>query len=372
MSTQFSVPQAPVLQTPVLTVYLPTANSTEDDRIAIAAAYVSSFKTRCLTANIAVSKMLTLVCVCIPEMTKYLLDAKAPMHVKRIESAKMIELLSEGHHPNGQDDSEWAFDQVDLECMAVSNPQALYSAAAVAFMTYAKPAGEGTQNAYEVARPNSLIGKYKLDDTEISLFPGGTHGPDLEALDQVNAGFGLYPQFRYYLTCFFISLDRSGMFSPPNVDPFRVMFALLKNVGMTHLGAITSLLKSRPWTAKLPWLIPYYQVFARDLTSFQTVPRDLRPYHRLLVDQSQFLFLTSELRPLVAVAGHYYEEVEKTFKDYVYNKQRYEDLIKKVVARDPEVPINTGMADLVALLGIQDVDPKPVSPITPPEIENIL
>jgi hypothetical protein len=362
----FTIPQVPVLATPILTVYLPLIQSSEDDRVVVAAALISSFQRRSLTANIAVSKMMSIILTCIPELTKYLIDAKAPVHVKRLDTGKMIESLTEGHHPNGQDDDEWAFTGLVPESMAVSNPQALYAAAAVAFMTYAKPAGEGAQNAYEVARPNSLIGKYKLDDSEIFLFPGGTHGPDLEALDQVNAGFGLFPQLRYLLTCFFIGLDRSRMFSPPNVDPFRVMFALLKNVGMTHLGAVTNLLRSRPWTAKLPELIPYYQIFARDLAKFQEVPVDLRPYHRLLVDQSQYLFLTSEIRPLIAVAGYYYEEVEKTFRDYVYNKDRYEDLIRRVASRDPDVPINTGMADLVALLGIQDVDPRPIPLETPP------
>jgi len=365
----FTIPQAPVLTTPVLTVYVPLPGSSEDDRVVVAAAFISSFQRRSLTAHIAVSKMMTIILTCIPELAKYLVDAKAPIHVTRVDTARMVESLTDGHHPNGQDDDEWAMSGLVPESMAVSNPQSLYAAAAVAFMTYAKPAGEGAQNAYEVARPNSLIGKYKLDDSEISLFPGGTYGPDLEALDQVNAGFGLFPQLRYLITCFFISLDRSRMFSPPNVDPFRVMFALLKNVGMTHLGAVTNLLRSRPWTAKLPELIPYYQVFAADLAKFQAVPADLRPYHRLLVDQSQYLFVTSEIRPLIAVAGHYYEEVEKTFRDYVYNKERYEDLIRRVVARDPDVPINTGMADLVALLGIQDVDPRPAPEVTPPSTQ---
>jgi len=359
MTSSFSIPQAPALSTPLLVVYLPAPSASEDDRVAISAGIISSFRARCLTPQIATSKMLSLICSCIPEMAKYLSDGKAPLHVKRIDPVKYIESLSDRKHPNGQDDQEWAYSSIVPESMAVSNPLSLYAAAAVAFMTYAKPAGEGSQNALEVARPNSLIGRYKLDDSEIALFPGGDHGPDLEALDQVNAGFGLYPQFRYLLTSFFISLDRGRMFAPPHVDPFRVMFSMLKNVGMTHLGAITSLVSARPWTAKVPELIPYYQVFARDLLAFNGVPKDLRPYHRLLVDQSQFLFLTSELRPLIAVAGHYYEEVEKTFKDYVYNKQRYEDLIAKVIARDPDVPINTGVADLVTLLGIQDVDPKP-------------
>jgi len=372
MTSSFSIPTAPVLSSPVLTVYLAAPSSTEDDRIAIAAGLIASFGKRCLTPHIAVSKMLSIIFTCIPEMAKYFSDSKAPMHVKRIDPTKFIELISEGHHPNGQDDEEWAFTGVTVESMSVPNPQSLYAAAAVAFMTYAKPAGEGAQNAYEVARPNSLIGKYKLSETEIAHFPGGEYGPDLEALDQANAGFGLFPQFRYLITTFFISLDRSKMFAPPNVDPFRTMFALLKNVGMTHLGAITALVSSRPWTAKVPELIPYYQVFVRDLTLFRVVPGDLRPYHRLLVDQSQFLFLTSELRPLVAVAGHYYEEVERTFKDYVYNKQRYEDLIKRVVARDPDVPVNTGVADLINLLGIQDMDPKPLEAPTPESSQNIL
>jgi len=366
MSTSINIPTAPTLVIPQLPVYIPDAGLSRDETKLVLSLWLSSFRGPCKDIDTATSKLLTLTSIAVPEILTYLVDNRGPVRVERFRAAGYLDDLLHHRHPAGLVPDDWALDKIEDDCITVTDDRAVYSAAAVAFMTYAKQAGEGARNALESARPGALVGKYSLKDDQLGLFPGSDYGPDIEALDQANAGFSLHSTLRYLVTAFFLSLKRQHNQVPPNMDPFLVMFDLLRMTGMTHVGAITMLVEMHPWTIKVPELVPYFKRFARDLRKLNSIPEDLRAYHRLLVPQSDFLFLTSELRPLIAVAGDYVKEVEAFFSGYVYNASKYSALIKHVRALDPKVTGNPDITELARLFGIPDVNPKAPDTITPP------
>jgi hypothetical protein len=132
-------------------------------------------------------------------------------------------------------------------------------------------------------------------------------------------------------------------------------FRLMRGAGMTHVNAIIKFMNMHPWAVRVPELRPYFEQFAREYETFTQIPEDIRSYHRLLVPQSDFMFLTSEYRPLVAVAGAYIEEVERTFAGYIYGKGDYSVLIQKVQAYQPGTSTYVGIGTLASKLGIQDM-----------------
>ncbi len=117
---------------------------------------------------------------------------------------------------------------------------------------------------------------------------------------------------------------------------------------------------------RVPELRPYYKKFAEDLDAFKKFEKEVREYHRLLVPPSQYLFLSSELRPLIAVASDLIAEGEPTFGEYVRNKSNYANLISKVRARAPAYQSTAGASNLAALLGVKEEPlPAPFSKKTP-------
>jgi hypothetical protein len=109
-----------------------------------------------------------------------------------------------------------------------------------------------------------------------------------------------------------------------------------------------------PWTLGVPELQPYSRKFAQDLTAFKKLDEEVRDYHRLLVPPSQYLFLFSELLPLIAVAADLIPEVETTFGFYVHKKSNYANLISKVRARVPADQSTAGVSKLSALPGVKE------------------
>jgi len=363
-SNKISIPAAPVFKISDVIVYLPLLTATETERLTIITYWLSSFRKPCISSEIALSKLMSILLLSIPELTDYLVTNRAGVAVQRIDTNNMISSLSRKEHPAGLDADDWAITSIEDDCVLVQDKMAIYSAAAVAFMTYAKQAGEGARRAYESGRPGSLIGKYKISDDDLGLFPGGDYGPDVEVLDQINSGFSIRPFTRYMVTAFFISIKRARGQTPVNLDPFKVIFDLLRYVGLTHVGAIAMLVDMHPWTLKVPELVPFFKRYARDLRKLHQIDEDLRPYHRVLVDQSDFLCITSEIRPLIAVAGSFVEEIESTFSGYVYSKDKYSGLIAKVRSMDPKATGNPDMSRLAELFQAPDMDPKPLPDIT--------
>jgi len=340
------IPKAPTLKSPSVSFYT-LSNSTEVERMELVALLLNSFQFQSLSPEIALSKMLSISSSCIPELEKYITsNSGGVITSKPISYGAFVERLAANLGPEGEDPDDWGFSSIDPGVLTITNKTAICASAAVAWMTYAKSAGESSRKALEEARPKMMKGKYKLLDEEVLLFPGETLGPGLEFLDQVNLGFGLYPVARHLSTAFFISLRSSSVYLPPHADPFMLVFDMLKNTGMTHVGAIVRFVEMHPWVLRVPELAADFTYFAGELSKSALIPADIRPYHRLLVPQTDYLFVTSNLRPLVAVAGDFIQEVDSSFKNYIYGATAYTDLVERVRAR---APISTVIPDVSSL-----------------------
>jgi hypothetical protein len=143
---------------------------------------------------------------------------------------------------------------------------------------------------------------------------------------------------------------------PRNIEILMTNFRLMRGAGMTHVGAILKLMNMHAWTVRVPELGPYYSKFATELGEFDKVPKAVREYHRLLVPQSDYKFLTVDYRPLVAVAGHYVKDVEKMFANYVYGANDFAALITKVQMYEPTRAKFVGVGLLAQRLGVQDME----------------
>jgi hypothetical protein len=353
-----TIPQAPPLKVNKIKVYSVECG-TQEERMANLCVLLSSFRGRSSSDEIAVSKMISILILSIPEMEKYLTNNSAPIDIEMVKSDQVLDLMIQGKGPAKEDPDDWASSSVDPECVLVTNQKAVYAAAAVAFMTYAKSAGESSRTALEAARPSAMSGKYGLTGDDTNLFPGSAWGPEIENLEQVNIGFTLYPRLRYLVTAFFISVQSARTFPPPNVDPFVLIFSMLKNVGLTHVGAIVKLIEMHPWVLQIPSLAPDLKFFADELKQSLAVQPNLRPYHRLLVPQAQFLFVSANMRPLIAVAGDFVKEVESTFGNYESGRNTYAKLIQQVRDRAPLSERVPDINNLARLFDVAEIEPGP-------------
>lgn len=358
-----SIPRAPVIKGPTLVVYVLEHPAKKEDaswmtnRMEYCTMILNSYKVESASYHIAASKMVSLLVSCIPEIEKYLDANTTSVTFKQLSYSALVQRIAEGKAPGDEDSDDWGYSTLDLSCLTITNPLAVCASAAVAWMAYAKAAGESSRRGLEQARPKAMIGKYKLKDTESLLFPGETLGPEIENLDQVNLGFSLYPDLRKMITAFFLSLKGNSIFVSPNLDPFMMLFDLMENIGMTHVGIITRGVEMEPWLLKVPELASDLSEFASELSKMAMVDPEIRPYHRLLVPQTDYIFVGSKFRALIAVCGSFVVEVDGSYTDYVYNHQSYTDLITKVKNRKPANAEIPDVAALEAMFGVVATKP---------------
>lgn len=261
---------------------------------------------------------------------------------------------------------------VPPEAMGVTSPMAIQIALASLLFGLGKQASESARAATMDKRPDALIRRFEVKEEDQLLLPGREVGPSRESLEMIYNAFSNITEVRAAVVKFFIGLKRQAQHLPLSLEVLMTNFQLMRGAGMTHVDAIIKLARMHPWTLRVPKLEPYYRKFTEDLTKFEQVPADVRPYHRLLVPQSDYLFISTELRPLIAVAGSFIEEVEKTFGGYVYNKSQYQDLIEDIKSRAPGYTPSTGMSRLAALLQVPD-EPLPPrqGPVRRPQEETV-
>lgn len=321
---------------------------------------ISSFHEETLDFSEALAKMLCLFELSAPGFLAYAEKNNAPIRVHDISYAQFNNMITSGQSPASEIDRDaWALDSIQPEALAVTRPMSVHAAAALVWMAYAKSAGDSSRRAYEVARPKAMIGRFQIPDTDADILPGGPYGPILSALDQINLGSTMYEQVRYLLTAYMISVTTQNMFVPYQLHAHTMMFQLLANTGMTHVGAIAKLVEMQPWVLGVPELAAEFQTFAGELDRMATFPSHIRPYHRLLYPQNQFLFLSSTLKPLIAVAGEFITEVESNFKNYVYDSDTYATLVSKVKARQPSGFHIADTRALAAKFGVTVMSPAP-------------
>lgn len=250
-----------------------------------------------------------------------------------------------------------------VEAFGVTDPRGYYLALSSLLFAIGRQASESAKASALDNRPGALIRRFALSDEQQSLLPGMPAGPTREVLEQVYNSFANYTEVRTTVIVPFLGWRRDGAHLPIHLEIMMTNFNLLRGAGMTHVEAVIKLVQMHPWVLRVPDLDPYFHKFLAELEVWTTIDEAVRPYHRLLVPQSEYMFISSEYRPLIAVAGSFIEEVEKTFAGYVYNKALYQELIDRVKSHAPSYTPSGQVSRLAALLGVKD---EPLPSVTVP------
>jgi len=240
------------------------------------------------------------------------------------------------------------------EAGAITHEGAVYIALSSLLFSIGKQATESAKSSVLDSRPDALIRRFNVREGDQILLPGRSAGPGRELMEQVYNSFANYTEIRFEIMRLFLGLKRGGHHLPIHLEIMMTNFNLMRGSGMTHVEAVIKLVRMHPWVLKVPDLEPYFHRFSDDLTKFEQIEEDIRPYHRLLVPQGEYLFLSSEIRPLIAVAGSFLEEVEKTFGGYVYNKATYQALVDRVHSYVPGYQPQKQFSVLAGLLGVKE------------------
>jgi hypothetical protein len=252
------------------------------------------------------------------------------------------------------------------ESALVVGTSAIMSAVALIIFAMGRQARESAPDAATIKRPDALVRKYSLTDQEQRILPGRDMGPSVVCLEKIFSAFGTYTELRAITTRLLLGYRKATVHYPPQLDPIMTQFKLMRWSGLTHVGAVVKLMQAHPWVARVPQLEPYFRYFAKELGKFNSIPAEVREYHRLLAPPDEFLFVSSDFKPLIAVAGSFVEEVEATFAGYVYNKDQYADLIEEVKSRRPGYNPVHALAALADDLGLSEIPPLPPRHSKPP------
>lgn len=247
-----------------------------------------------------------------------------------------------------------------------ATPTAAYSAVALLVFAIGRQARESAPTAAAIKRPAALISKFTIPESEQVVLPDREHGPSIKFLEHAFNSFAVYSGIRCQITLSLLGIEAASIHYPPHVDAMMVQFQLMRYAGLTHVGAIKKLVEAHPWTVRVPELEPYYKVYCRDLLVYSGLSSSEQKYHRLLSSQPDFLFLTSDLRPLIAVAGDYLKDVERDFSGYVYGAGAYQTLIDKVRSYQAGYKSTAKLANMAAILGLDDIPELP-EPATAPQ-----
>lgn len=245
------------------------------------------------------------------------------------------------------------------EARAVTATVPVYAAVASLLFAMGRQAAEKQSAAALDKRPDALIRRFTVSEEDRILLPGRAAGPSRASLEYLYNAFSVYTELRAEVVRFLIGVQRGSHHYPMSWEVVMTNFHLMRGSGMTHVDAILKLAQMHPWTLKVPQLEPYWDRFKDDLQAFREVDEDVRPYHRLLVPQTSFLFLSPPLAPLIAVAGHLIKEVEKTFANYVYRASDHAELLDLIDRYRPGYVPTHRTNTLAMLLGVAD-EPLPV------------
>lgn len=359
MSTsKILIPTVTTVPREQIKIIKPPRDLSHDERMVVIAAWISTLNEGYATHLNLVECVYNLLLLAVPEMagvtnsfSSLIYTTVAPTRGDLLSwiGAEPAELTEEGKK------LPVLFGQVKEPAYAVSTEAAIYIALSSILFCLGKQASESAKASVLDNRPDALLRRFKVQEADQVLLPGREAGPDRTVLEGVYNAFSNYTEVRGAITRFFIGLKREAEHLPLHLEILMNNFQLMRGAGMTHVDAVIRLIRSHPWTMRIPALQPAYHKFLADLEKYEKVEEDVRPYHRLLVPQSQFLFLSSELRPLIAVAGAFHEEVEKTFSGYVYNKANYQGLIDQVREYAPNYKPTSGLAKLASMLGVEEV-----------------
>jgi len=348
---------AVVLPTPDhLNLYVPGRDLSHPDRKSLCAFILSGLIDTTADSKDLLEVSLAAFLMVIPELAQHLAEMTVfTIDVVPVSTADVEAFVSGNVRQSGSLSNFPMMQGYNAEALSVDSDDGVYAAISCLLTAICKQGGTGPEAAAVKARPQALIGRFEILEDQQLLLPGKSLGPSAAGLDRIYMSFSTFTEARSIIVKYFLAISNSQRHLPRNYEILMTNFRLLRNTGMTHVDAINKLLNMHPWTVRVPQLRPYYEKYAAELTAFQVVPVEVREFHRLLVPQGSFKFLTSEYRPLIAVAGSYVEEVESTFKGYVYNKEEYASLIRAVRAYQPGTAAYIGPSLLAEKLGIQDM-----------------
>jgi hypothetical protein len=345
-----------------IVVVQPPASLTQEESRAALSGLISTLGAECADQRSMVELVYNLLYLGIPEMRGKTPSWKS-IKVEVVAPSKEEYLTWTGLAEEGQKKVNPNLptlpSAVHEEACAVTQEGAVYIALASLLFSIGRQASESARASAMDNRPDALIRRFSIKEQDQILLPGRSSGPSREALEQIYSAFANYTEVRLEIMKLFLGIKRGGHHLPIHLEILMTNFHLMRGAGMTHVDAIIKLVKMHPWVLKVPKLEPYFHKFAEELKKFEVIDEDIRPYHRLLVPQGEYLFISSEYRPLIAVAGSFIEEVEKTFNGYVYNRDIYQDLIAEVHGYVPGYQPKKQFSVLAGLLGVKE-EPLPL------------
>lgn len=243
----------------------------------------------------------------------------------------------------------------DQDAVEMSDADGLYAAVASILMAFGKQAGNGPDAAIMKSRPDALVSRFTIPEPALLCLPGHIYGPTQEDLKGVFDTMSTYSEVRMLVTQYFLGVAQNVGHPPRHLEIIMTNFRLLRGTQLTHMGAIIKFMNMHPWSIRVPELTPYYMAFAAELVEYGKIPDAAREYHRMLVPQADFLFVSSNYRPLIAVAGDFVKDVEAKFSGYIYNASEFTSLIMKVRSYEPSNAHFIGTNDLAQKLGVADM-----------------
>jgi len=359
-TSYFTLPQIAVASKERLSILVPGPAMDASDResgLAVLLSLVAQVKTQ----NI---HMVGIVLSCftfgIPEMASHF-SSMSSLDVVLVPLTAADIAAVAGGSPPGTKGADSVFKGLvpNPDCIDIDTTEGLFASLSSLLFAIGKQAGNGPEAGAVKARPDALIRRFGIAEDQQALLPGRTLGPSQQTLESIYGVFSTYTEPRMKVIQLFLSLSAQGGHPSKHVEILLTNFRMMRGAGMTHVGAILSLAQMHPWTLRVPELGAYYAKFVVETRKFEQVPAPVRQYHRLLVPQSEFLFLTTEYKPLIAVAGDFLSDVEETFSRYVYGKNDYATLIARVRSYEPSKSKFIGKGTLAEALGVPDMDLPP-------------
>jgi hypothetical protein len=356
MATHYTLPTVTIPKGDSLNIYIPSDSLTGDDLLGAIALLLSSIRTGVADNLSTIETTLAVFTMAIPEMAITLSSLKTfEVTTIQVGASDLESVLDQSRETTGAlADFPW-LTQPSAGALTVTTVEGVYASVASLLMAIGKQGGSGPEAAAVKARPAALISRFGIPEDQQNILPGHTYGPTLEGLDRVYTAFSTYTEPRAMIVRYFLAVSHQQGHLPLKLEILMTNFRMMRGAGMTHVDAMVKFMNMHPWTVRVPELLPYYEKLSKEMEQFVKIPADVRSYHRLLVPQGDFLFLTPEYRPLIAVAGSFVEQVEKTFANYVYGKGDYATLIQKVQSYQPGTAVYIGSGTLAAKLGLQDM-----------------
>lgn len=368
-NSRITIPTITVAATESLRVVELPSDLSEEETTAALAGLVSSLNRPFVSQKAVVEMVYNLLCFGVPEMRQVGTNLTT-MRVVQVTPTKEEFLAWSGVAEDPDQPVNSALPPlpgpVQQAALGVSDKRAVWLALSSLLYCVGKQASESAKASVLDNRPDALIRRFQLPEADQVLLPGKTAGPRREVLESIYNSFSTYTELRALVVSPFLGLRKAGAHLPLHLEIMMTNFNLLRGAGMTHMEAVIKMVRMHPWVMRVPELEPYFHHFAQELEKWEELDLHVREYHRLLVPQSDYMFLSSEYRPLVAVAGSFIEEVEKTFAGYVYNRQAYQDLIDRVHSYAPGYKSTGGLSHLASLLGVAD-EPLPERTVGAPK-----